>query len=442
MNTDISTRFQNNNDITFNDEDGSGYSVANYSENNFGSGQWSVNTDISTRVKNNDNITFNTVDGTGYTNFNYSDAIYSIGTGTYGDRIYYCNTTVNRPVEQGLIGLEQGLIPPPNHISQLNHFIAFSGYGNQIDYNILYVDYFYIPEGNYIIDLWIAKRLYGNDYIEFITTCNIDGSPSNTIEVIPLLNTVNEWNKYSYPFYSVGNSYKLQINLYGYETNQVIGIASVKIFKNEFKGHIEQKNKAIDLCNGTWILSLDADERISPELKSEIVDILNKNEIEFQGYKIPRLTYHIGKFIKHSGWYPLKRYRFFLKGYAKWIGENPHDYIEISGNGSSLKGDIIHFSFRDLTHQVDTINKFSSIVAYTRFIKNTKSPILKSIYKPFIKFLEIYIFKLGFLDGYAGLIIAISSSYSTFLKFAKLYELQKGLIKRPSNLRKDYGKND
>ena len=213
----------------------------------------------------------------------------------------------------------------------------------------------------------------------------------------------------------------------------------VKIFKNEFKGHIEQKNKAIDLCSGKWILSLDADERISPELKSEIVDILNKNEIEFQGYKIPRLTYHIGKFIKHSGWYPLKRYRFFLKGYAKWIGENPHDYIEISGNGSSLKGDIIHYSFKDLTHQVDTINKFSSIVAYTRFIKNTKSPILKSIYKPFIKFLEIYIFKLGFLDGYAGLIIAISSSYSTFLKFAKLYELQKGLIKRPSNLRKDYG---
>jgi glycosyltransferase involved in cell wall biosynthesis len=236
------------------------------------------------------------------------------------------------------------------------------------------------------------------------------------------------------------------IILDSFSTDKTLEIArhfkKVKIFTNEFKGHIEQKNKAIDLCNGTWILSLDADERISPELKNEIVTILNKKEIDFQGYKIPRLTYHIGKFIKHSGWYPLKRYRFFLKGFAKWTGENPHDYIEITGSGSSLSGDIIHYSFKDLTHQVDTINKFSSIVAYTRYIKNTKSPILKSIYKPLIKFFEIYFFKLGFLDGYAGFIIAISSSYSTFLKFAKLYELQKGLIKRPSNLRKDYGKND
>ena len=236
------------------------------------------------------------------------------------------------------------------------------------------------------------------------------------------------------------------IILDSFSTDKTLEIArhfkKVKIFTNEFKGHIEQKNKAIDLCNGTWILSLDADERISPELKNEIVTIVNKKEIDYQGYKIPRLTYHIGKFIKHSGWYPLKRYRFFLKGFAKWTGENPHDYIEITGSGSSLNGDIIHYSFKDLTHQVDTINKFSSIVAYTRYIKNTKSPILKSIYKPLIKFFEIYLFKLGFLDGYAGFIIAISSSYSTFLKFAKLYELQKGLIKRPSNLRKDYGKND
>ena len=236
------------------------------------------------------------------------------------------------------------------------------------------------------------------------------------------------------------------IILDSFSTDRTIEIAGqfnkVKIFTNEFKGHIEQKNRAIQLCNGKWILSLDADERISPELKNEILIVLNKKDIEFQGYKIPRLTYHLGKFIKYSGWYPLKRYRFFLNGFAKWTGENPHDYIEIRGRGSSLNGDILHYSFKDLTHQVDTINKFSSIVAYTRYIKKTKSPILKSIYKPFIKFLEIYILKLGFLDGFAGFIIAISSSYSTFLKFAKLFELQKGLIKRPSNLRKDYGKND
>lgn len=233
------------------------------------------------------------------------------------------------------------------------------------------------------------------------------------------------------------------IILDSFSTDRTLEIASqfekVKIFTNEFNGHIEQKNRAIGLCNGEWILSLDADERVSKKLGGEISELLNQKEFSFDGYKIPRLTFHLGKFIRHGGWYPLKRYRLFKKGKAYWTGENPHDYIQLDGNGSTLKGDILHYSFKDLTHQVDTINKFSSIVGFTRFQKKIRFPIIKSIYKPFIKFLESYIFKMGFLDGYAGFIIAISSSYSTFLKFAKLYELQEGLIKRPSNLRKDYG---
>jgi glycosyltransferase involved in cell wall biosynthesis len=213
----------------------------------------------------------------------------------------------------------------------------------------------------------------------------------------------------------------------------------VKFFEKPFNGHIEQKNYAITLCSGKWILSLDADERVSQELKEEILLIL-RSDTSADGYKIPRLTFHIGKFIRHSGWYPLKRYRLFKKGHGLWAGENPHDFIELTGKGKDLKGDIIHYSFKDLTHQVDTINKFSSIVAFTRYKKGINFPILKSIYKPLFKFFEIYIFKLGFLDGYAGFIIAISSSYSTFLKFAKLYELNSGSIQRPSNLREDYGK--
>lgn len=234
------------------------------------------------------------------------------------------------------------------------------------------------------------------------------------------------------------------IILDSFSTDKTLDLArtfsKVKIFTNEFHGHIEQKNRAIDYSTGEWILSLDADERVSPELKKEIMNILSIENNIIDGYKIPRLTYHLGRFIRHGGWYPLKRYRLFKKGKAVWTGENPHDFIKLEGRGASLKGDIIHYSFKDLTHQVDTINKFSSIVGFTRYQKKVRFPIFKSIYKPFIKFLESYIFKLGFLDGYAGFIIAISSSYSTFLKFAKLFELQEKLIERPSNLRKDYGK--
>jgi glycosyltransferase involved in cell wall biosynthesis len=212
----------------------------------------------------------------------------------------------------------------------------------------------------------------------------------------------------------------------------------VKFYNQDFKGHIEQKNDAIKLCSGEWILSLDADERASSELILEIQNIILENP-KVDGYKIKRLTYHIGKFIKHSGWYPQYKYRFFKKGKAFWSGENPHDYIVLNGTGKKIHADIIHYSFKDLSHQVDTINKFSSIVAFTRFHKNKKFSVLVMLFKPFIKFLEIYIFKLGFLDGFQGFVIAISSSYSTFLKETKLYELEKKQIERPSNLRIDYG---
>jgi len=212
----------------------------------------------------------------------------------------------------------------------------------------------------------------------------------------------------------------------------------VKIYSQKFKGHIEQKNDAIALCKNDWILSLDADERATPELMSSIQTIL-ETPLEVNGFKVSRLTFHMGRFIYHSGWYPQFRYRFFKKGFAKWTGENPHDYIEIEGKGKSLKGDIIHYSFKDLSNQVDTINKFSSIVAFTRYKKGISFSVTRSILKPITKFLEIYIFKLGFLDGYPGFVIAVSSAYSTFLKTAKMYELKRKTISRPSNLRPDYG---
>ncbi len=234
------------------------------------------------------------------------------------------------------------------------------------------------------------------------------------------------------------------IVLDSYSTDNTEKIAksfpTVKFFQHPFEGHVEQKNRALAYSKNEWILSLDADERVSENLKKEILYLIHNPDYmnQFQGFKIPRLTYHMGKFIYHCGWYPQKKYRLFKKQYAKWVGENPHDYIEITGKGHSLKGSIIHYSFKDLSHQIDTINKFSSIVAFNRFYQDKDFSILKSIYKPIIKFLEIYIFKFGFLDGFPGFTIAITSAFSSFLKVAKMYELKNQVIDRPSNLRNDY----
>lgn len=217
----------------------------------------------------------------------------------------------------------------------------------------------------------------------------------------------------------------------------------VKFSKQKFQGHIEQKNDAISMCKGPWILSLDADERATSKLMSQIEDFLKQKESEYDGVKIPRLTYHMGRFIRHSGWYPLYRFRFIRKSKGRWTGENPHDYIEMQKGSKTTKltGDILHYSFQDLSHQIDTINKFSSIVSFTRYRKGMKFSWLKVLLKPVSKFIEIYFVKRGFLDGVPGFVIAVASSFSTFLKYAKIFEMSNHFIDRPSNLRADYGEN-
>ena len=214
---------------------------------------------------------------------------------------------------------------------------------------------------------------------------------------------------------------------------------NVKFSQHKFDGHINQKNRALAICNGDWILSIDADERVTPELASSIRKFLAENS-SFVAAKFSRLTFHMKEYIRHGGWYPNARYRLVKKGYAKWGGENPHDKILIDGEGVTLSGDLIHYSFKDLSHQVDTINKFSSIKAFTRFEKGRKFHLWRLLFKPLSKFVELYVIKKGFMDGIRGFIIAVSSTYATFLAEAKLYEMDRLKLERISNLPSTYKK--
>ncbi|PLX75715.1 MAG: glycosyl transferase [Desulfuromonas sp.] len=215
----------------------------------------------------------------------------------------------------------------------------------------------------------------------------------------------------------------------------------VKFSQNPFGGHVEQKNLAIQLCSGDWILSLDADERLTPELREAIKSFLSSNPpAEVAGARFARLNRHLHKDIRHGGWYPNARYRLFRKGRARWGGENPHDKLILDGRGVMLAGDLLHFSFQDLAHQVQTINNFSSIAALMRYNRGVRFRVWRLLVKPVGKFLEIYLAKRGFLDGIHGMIIAVSSAYSTFLKEAKLFELDRLGSGVPSNLPSRYEK--
>lgn len=209
----------------------------------------------------------------------------------------------------------------------------------------------------------------------------------------------------------------------------------VRFARHVFDGHIEQKNRAVGLCRNEWILSLDADERLTPELREEI-RALEPGDVD--GFRVPRLTFAMGRPIRHSGWYPQRKVRLFRRSRARWAGDNPHDYVVVEGKAADLRGDLLHHSFRDLADQAARANAFSSIQAFNLVHRGRRFSALAAIVRPVVKFLEVYVYKRGFLDGFAGFTVAVNAAYGTFLKFAKIHELEAGLVERPSNLRADY----
>ena len=209
----------------------------------------------------------------------------------------------------------------------------------------------------------------------------------------------------------------------------------VRFSTHAFDGHVAQKNRALGLCRNDWVLSLDADERLTPELRGQVRALDPGDRV---GFRVSRATYLMGRAMRHSGMYPDRRYRLFRRSRARWVGADPHDFIVIEGSGGDLRGDLLHHSFADLADHVDTLNRFSSIVAMNRAHRGRRFRAALAVVKPFAKFLENYVWKLGFLEGFHGFTASATYAFQTFLNLAKVYELERGIVERPSNVRRDY----
>ena len=208
-------------------------------------------------------------------------------------------------------------------------------------------------------------------------------------------------------------------------TEEICKRYDVRFIKNAFTGHIEQKNFALDQVSFKHVLALDADEALSPELLNSIKAL--KENWKEDAYRVNRLTNYCGKWIRHGSWYPDRKVRIFIKGKGKWAGENPHDAYMPDADTitGKLRGDILHYSYYSTEGHISQVNKFTSVGAQSAFKKGQRANIAMLLYKPLYKFIRDYIFKLGFLDGYAGFIIARISAHATFLKYVKLMELQR-----------------
>ncbi|MCK5003384.1 MAG: glycosyltransferase family 2 protein [Gammaproteobacteria bacterium] len=201
-----------------------------------------------------------------------------------------------------------------------------------------------------------------------------------------------------------------------------------KVFHQKFLGHIEQKNLAVEKASHDWVISLDCDERLTDELQQSILAIKNQlDETDSDAYCMARKTFYIYRWLNHC-WYPDVKTRLFNKNTAHWGGTNPHDRIIPDGNNIvKLNGDIQHYSFDTLSAHLQTIDKFTEIGADELIKKNKKV----SIFSPFSHgiwiFIKIYFLKRGFLDGFAGILVAMLSFMHVFLKYSKV------IVKRKAN---------
>lgn len=210
-------------------------------------------------------------------------------------------------------------------------------------------------------------------------------------------------------------------------TDKTIEIATglgAKVITNPFEGHIQQKNFALTHTSFDWVISLDADESLSDELKKSILEI--KGKLTGTGYEFNRLTNYCGKWIKHGGWYPDKKLRLIKKGEGEWGGKNPHDkYILKSGKAGYLRGDILHYTFYSVEEHKAQIVRFTDIAAQSLFELGKRSNWIKIYVKAFAKFIRNYFIKLGFLDGVTGFHICRLSAHATYLRYYKLLKLQR-----------------
>lgn len=209
-------------------------------------------------------------------------------------------------------------------------------------------------------------------------------------------------------------------------TRELASALGAKVISHTFEGHIEQKNFAMNQCQHDWILSLDADEAISNELKSSILKV--KENTQSNAYSFNRRSNYCGKWIWHCGWYPDVKTRLFRKDAGAWGGRNPHDQF-IIGKGQKtthLSGDLLHYTFYTVEQHKKQIENFSTISAKSYFELGRKSNGFKVIFSPIAKFIRNYFLKGGILDGYYGLLICALSAKATYLKYVKLQKIQKG----------------
>lgn len=209
-------------------------------------------------------------------------------------------------------------------------------------------------------------------------------------------------------------------------TDRIARELGARVIRHAYAGNVEQKNFALAHAKHDWVISLDADEALLPELAAAVRAALADDGRGADGFFVNRLTHHLGRWIRHGDFFPDWQLRVFRRSRGRWQGVNPHGRVVLDGRTERLAGELGHWSYRDLADQVERIQEFSRVQAAALHASGRRPRVSDLCLRPPARFLRAYVLKQGFRDGVPGLVIAVATAFHVFLKYAKLWEIDRG----------------
>ncbi|HEX9611903.1 MAG TPA: glycosyltransferase family 2 protein [Gemmatimonadales bacterium] len=208
------------------------------------------------------------------------------------------------------------------------------------------------------------------------------------------------------------------------KTREVAARVGARVIERDWPGHVAQKEYAVRAAQHDWVLCLDADERVPPALQDEIGRLRDAGFPRHAGWRARRLSSYLGHWMRFGAWYPDWNLRLFDRRRGRWTGDDPHDRVEVEGTTGRLRGRLLHHPYRNLAEHLRTIDRYTTVMAEGMHARGRRAGWGDLAFRPAGRFIKAYLLKLGFLEGWRGLLQACLAAHYGGLKYAKLLVLQ------------------
>lgn len=211
----------------------------------------------------------------------------------------------------------------------------------------------------------------------------------------------------------------------GDRTRDLAESLGARVIERDWPGHVAQKEFAIRAARHDWVLCIDADERLSHELQREISLLKQNGFTGHCGWRMPRCSQYLGRWIRHGTWYPDRQLRLFDRRKGQWSGADPHDRVEVTGSVGRLSSDLQHYPYRNLSEHLQTIDRYTTTMAEGLVACGKRARVTNLVVNPAVRFFRFYCLKLGFLEGWRGFLLACLAAHYVRLKYAKALIIQR-----------------